>query len=74
MALLGEIRPGWAGTVLLHGEDTGAWPVLTVAARLGLDTRIGLEDVLTLPDGTVPPGNADLVRAALDVIRAHDQD
>lgn len=60
-ALLAALGPG---PVLLHGEDGGAWPVLAHARALGLDTRIGLEDVLTLPDGTVPAGNADLVRAA----------
>jgi uncharacterized protein (DUF849 family) len=52
------------GRVLLHGEDGGAWPVLTLAAERGLDTRIGLEDVLVLPDGSAPADNADLVRAA----------
>jgi uncharacterized protein (DUF849 family) len=60
-ALLATLGPG---PVLLHGEDGGAWPVLAHARALGLDTRIGLEDVLTLPDGTAPAGNADLVRAA----------
>jgi uncharacterized protein (DUF849 family) len=60
-ALLAALGPG---PVLLHGEDGGAWPVLAHARALGLDTRIGLEDVLTLPDGTAPAGNADLVRAA----------
>ncbi|WP_075737261.1 3-keto-5-aminohexanoate cleavage protein [Streptomyces acidiscabies] len=50
--------------VLLHGEEGGAWPVLRVAGRLGLDARIGLEDVLVLPDGSVAADNAALVRAA----------
>ncbi len=50
--------------VLLHGQDGGAWPVLALAGRLGLSTRIGLEDVLVLPDDSAPAGNADLVRAA----------
>lgn len=54
--------------VLLHGEDGGAWPVLRLAAERGLDTRIGLEDVLTLPDGTPAPDNESLVRAAFEVI------
>jgi uncharacterized protein (DUF849 family) len=60
-ALLAALGPG---PILLHGEDGGAWPVLTLAAERGLDTRIGLEDVLVLPDGTAPADNADLVRAA----------
>jgi uncharacterized protein (DUF849 family) len=54
--------------VLLHGEDGGAWPVLRVAAERGLDARIGLEDVLLLPDGTPARDNAELVRAALDLM------
>ena len=51
--------------VLMHGEDASAWPVLRHAIGLGLDTRIGLEDTLVLPDGSAAPGNAALVRAAL---------
>jgi uncharacterized protein (DUF849 family) len=50
--------------VLLHGEGTSAWPVFGVAAREGLQARIGLEDSLVLPDGSPARGNADLVRAA----------
>ncbi|RFU42671.1 hypothetical protein DZF91_05360 [Actinomadura logoneensis] len=65
-ALLAILRPALPGSasVLLHGEDGGAWPVLERAGRLGLDTRIGLEDTLLLPDGTAASGNAALVRAA----------
>jgi uncharacterized protein (DUF849 family) len=51
--------------ILLHGEDRSAWPTLDLAVELGLDTRIGLEDTLLLPEGTTTPGNAALVRAAL---------
>ncbi|MET8508406.1 3-keto-5-aminohexanoate cleavage protein [Streptomyces sp. NPDC004787] len=51
--------------VLLHGVDGSAWPVLRLARRLGLDTRIGLEDTLLLPDGTPAASNARLVSAAL---------
>jgi uncharacterized protein (DUF849 family) len=55
--------------VLLHGEDAGAWPVLVYAARLELDTRMGLEDVLSLPDGRPAAGNAELLRQAIRVLR-----
>ncbi len=44
--------------VLLHGEGTSAWPALLLAGRLGLSTRIGLEDVLVLPDGAQAADNA----------------
>lgn len=51
--------------VLLHREEQGAWPVLELAAKLGADTRIGLEDVLFDANGR-PADNAALVRTALD--------
>ncbi|WP_243395440.1 3-keto-5-aminohexanoate cleavage protein [Nocardioides currus] len=55
---------GTHGDVLLHGEDESAWPALRMAGRLGLSTRIGLEDVLVLPDGRPAADNAELVRTA----------
>ncbi|MEU9298320.1 3-keto-5-aminohexanoate cleavage protein [Streptomyces sp. NPDC048266] len=58
-----------ATPILLHGEDTAAWPILRLAASRGLDTRIGLEDVLHLPDGTPAPDNAALVCAARETIQ-----
>lgn len=51
--------------VLLHGEDESAWAMVDQAAADGLDTRIGLEDVLTLPDGRTAPDTAALVAAAV---------
>lgn len=65
-SLLAELGPAHGISVLLHGEDGGAWPVLGLARRLGLDTRVGLEDVLLLPDGQPAMSNAQLVRAARD--------
>lgn len=50
--------------ILLHGELRSAWPAFTLAVELGLDSRIGLEDTLVLPDGRPAPDNAALVRAA----------
>jgi uncharacterized protein (DUF849 family) len=50
---------------LAHGQGATAWPILFAAARRGLETRVGLEDVLVLPDGSSARDNADLVRAAL---------
>ncbi|GGK19247.1 3-keto-5-aminohexanoate cleavage protein [Salinarimonas ramus] len=60
---------GHAGPVLSHGLDTGFWPVLAAARRAGHDLRIGLEDVLVLPDGTPASGNAALVAAAVEIAR-----
>lgn len=53
--------------VLLHGEEDGAWPVLEYALRMGIDTRIGFEDVLVRPDGWLATGNDDLAKAALAI-------
>lgn len=59
--------------VLLHGEEDACWPLVAHAGRLGLPTRIGLEDTLVLPDGTPARDNAELVRAALELwTRARD--
>ncbi|HZF90526.1 3-keto-5-aminohexanoate cleavage protein [Streptomyces sp.] len=64
-ALLSDLGHAHGRPVLLHGEDAGAWPVLRLAGRLGLATRIGLEDTLALPDGRRAASNAELVRAGL---------
>jgi uncharacterized protein (DUF849 family) len=72
--LLTQVREGSRGrpaaglSVLLHGEGSSCWPALRQAARLGLDLRIGLEDTLEMPDGSVAPDNAALVGAARDLI------
>ncbi|QGV81441.1 3-keto-5-aminohexanoate cleavage protein [Streptomyces ficellus] len=68
-ALLAELAGAPGVPVLLHGEDGGAWPVLRLAVRLGLDTRVGLEDTLVLPDGRPAGSNAELVAAAVEVVR-----
>lgn len=49
---------------LLHGDGENTWPVLAMAIRLGLPSRVGFEDTLYLPDGTPAPDNATLVRTA----------
>lgn len=64
-ALLARLGAAHGRPVLLHGENGGAWPVLFLAGRLGLDTRIGLEDTLFLPEGARALSNAQLVAAAL---------
>jgi uncharacterized protein (DUF849 family) len=52
---------------LQHGEDENTWVALEDAVRRGIDTRIGLEDVLVLPDGSRAPDNAALVAAAREL-------
>ncbi|WP_433918321.1 3-keto-5-aminohexanoate cleavage protein [Streptomyces canus] len=63
--LLTELGRAHGRPVLLHGEDAGAWPVLRLAGRLGLATRVGLEDTLALPDGRRAVSNAQLVTEGL---------
>jgi uncharacterized protein (DUF849 family) len=55
--------------ILLHGEESSTWPVLEYAAAMNLHTRIGLEDVLTNPNGLVTANNAELVRHAQAIRR-----
>src|SRR4051794_10365942 len=56
--------------LLLHGEGSSCWPALALAARAGLAVRIGLEDTLTLADGSPAAGNAELVAAARATVDA----
>ncbi|MBZ4335839.1 3-keto-5-aminohexanoate cleavage protein [Corallococcus sp. AS-1-12] len=58
-----------ARPLLVHGSEGGAWAVLDHAARHGFDTRIGLEDTLTLRDGRRAEDNAALVAEAVQAPR-----
>src|SRR5687767_11330591 len=53
---------------LWHGYDERTWAVISAGAAAGHDVRVGLEDVLVLPDGDVAASNAELVAAALALI------
>jgi len=64
-ALLADLGTAHGRPVLLHGMEGGTWPVLRLAGRLGLATRIGLEDSLVLPDGERAVSNAQLVEEGL---------
>jgi len=55
----GEVPQLWHG----YGERT--WEVLPAAIAAGHAVRVGLEDVLVLPDGRVAQSNAELVEAAV---------
>lgn len=59
---------GSPAPVLLHGLDESCWPLLKHAGLRHLQTRIGMEDTLLLPDGSVTPDNAALVAAAVDLL------
>jgi inactivated superfamily I helicase len=67
--LLDQVKAaGSHAPVLLHGLDDSCWPLLQHAGQRGLQTRIGLEDTLVLPDGSNAPDNAALVSAALELL------
>jgi uncharacterized protein (DUF849 family) len=57
---------------LWHGYGPDTWAVLSAAEAGGHDFRVGLEDVLTLPDGSTAVDNAALVAAALQLIAASE--
>ncbi len=55
---------------LLHGVNQTAWGLIDKAGARGYDTRIGFEDVLTLPDGKTATNNGVLVAEAARRVRA----
>ena len=57
---------------LWHGFGARTWEVIAAAGAAGLDVRVGLEDVLVLPDGTTAADNAQLVGAAVALITGPD--
>jgi uncharacterized protein (DUF849 family) len=64
--VLHEVREANAAVpVHLHGENESCWLLISHAGSLGLPTRIGLEDTLERPDGTVADGNGELVTLGL---------
>jgi uncharacterized protein (DUF849 family) len=68
-AMLGAL--GDKSSVLLHAEGPAVWAVLREAVRLGLHTRVGLEDTRMMPDGTMAPDNRALVEAAVTIGATH---
>jgi uncharacterized protein (DUF849 family) len=61
-------KAGSPAAVLLHGYDASCWPLLRHAKSRGLQTRIGMEDTLLMPDGSQAPDNAALITAALGLL------
>ena len=59
---------GSPAPILLHGLDESCWPLLEHAGVKGVQTRIGMEDTLRLPDGSAASGNAALVSAAVELL------
>lgn len=69
VGMLTQVRVAGATNVLLHGEDSSAWPMLDLAAARGVASRIGLEDTLRLPDGYLAASNTELVAAGYGRLR-----
>jgi uncharacterized protein (DUF849 family) len=53
---------------LWHGYGERTWEVVAAGAAAGHDVRVGLEDVLVLPDGRPAPNNAELVSTAVELV------
>ena len=54
---------------LWHGYGGRTWEVVSAGADAGHDVRVGLEDVLVMPDGRTAESNAELVTAAHALLR-----
>jgi uncharacterized protein (DUF849 family) len=50
---------------LEHGDEEWTWQLVEDAFHRGWATRVGFEDSVVLPDGSVAPDNAALVAAAV---------
>ena len=57
-------RAGGDAPRLQHGDGEATWILIEDAARRGLDTRVGLEDTVHDPDGSLTAGNEALVAQA----------
>ncbi|WP_329387461.1 3-keto-5-aminohexanoate cleavage protein [Streptomyces sp. NBC_01351] len=68
-ALVAGLRGLPPVAVVLFGREAAAWPVLRLAVRCGTGLRIGVGDVLHLPDGRPARSNAELVAVARVVVR-----
>lgn len=64
-------RAGVSLPRLLHGLGRTTWALLAEAGVRGYETRIGFEDTLTLPDGSMAASNAVLVSEARRVLCGH---
>jgi uncharacterized protein (DUF849 family) len=54
---------------LWHGGGERTWELIAAGAAAGHDVRVGFEDVLVLPDHTLANSNAELVAAAVELVR-----
>ncbi|HEY2436091.1 MAG TPA: 3-keto-5-aminohexanoate cleavage protein [Solirubrobacteraceae bacterium] len=57
---------------LWHGYGARTWQVVAAGAASGHDVRVGLEDVLTLPNGDAAASNAELVASAVRLVAGEE--
>ncbi|HUY58032.1 MAG TPA: 3-keto-5-aminohexanoate cleavage protein [Candidatus Micrarchaeaceae archaeon] len=57
---------------LQHGDGEATWILIEDVIRGGIDTRIGFEDTLLLPNGQTAASNAALVSAAYELGAGRD--
>jgi uncharacterized protein (DUF849 family) len=57
---------------LWHGYGARTWQVVAAGAASGHDIRVGLEDVLTLPNGDAAASNAELVASAVRLVAGEE--
>ena len=53
--------------ILLHGFDQTMWPLYRKSRVLGVDARLGFEDGLELPDGSIATDNLAIIAAAAEL-------
>jgi uncharacterized protein (DUF849 family) len=63
------VRGGIKVPHLLHGYRGTAWDFIGIAAARGYDTRIGFEDTVVMPDGTLAPGNGQIIAEAVSLTK-----
>lgn len=66
-AAIAQLIPAGVAQVW-HGYGERTWEVIAAGAAAGHDVRVGLEDVLVLPDGREAAGNAELVACAVALV------
>jgi uncharacterized protein (DUF849 family) len=65
-----DVLSGIARPRLLHGMGRCVWEFVELSARRGYDTRVGFEDTLRMPDGSLAASNAELVTAARRILES----
>lgn len=60
--------------LLYHGYDETTWPIIVAAAEDGVETRIGYEDVLVMPNGEPAKNNTEMIAETLKIASEYSRD